>query len=219
MHYTMKRKLVAAVCGLAVLAGGGVAYAATQASSSRQAFLGDVANRLNVSPSRLDSALSGAFRDRLAAAVAAGKLTQAQAKAIEQRVQQNGGVPVFGGGWRDGRHGEGLHGRLTAAAQYLGLTKAQLESDLQSGKSLAQIATSEQGKGKSTDGLKQAITNAATVELKAAVAANRITTAHEQQLLANLASRIDALVQRTDLSSGHGWLGHGGTAGATTARF
>jgi hypothetical protein len=214
VRYTMKQKLVATVSGVVVLAGGGVAYAATQASSSRQAFLGDVANRLSVSPSRLDAALSGAFRDRLAAAVAAGKLTQDQANAIEQRVQQNGGVPGFGGGWRDGWHGEGLRGKLTAAGQYLGLTKAQLESDLQSGKSLAQIASSE--RGKSARGLKQAITNAATVELNAAVAANRITKAQEQQLLANLANRIDALLQRTDLRSGHGWFGHGATAGATT---
>ena len=169
---------------------------------------------MKVSPSQLSAALDGAFKDRLAAEVAAGKLTQAQANAIEQRAQQNGGVPYFGGGWRDGRHGEGQHSKLTAAAQYLGLTNAQLEADLQSGKSLAQIAGGEPGK--SVAGLKQAMINAATSRLDAAVAANRITKAQEQQLLANLASRIDVLVQRTDIGSGHGWFGHTGTAGATT---
>jgi enoyl-CoA hydratase/carnithine racemase len=101
VHLTFRQKLVAAVCGVAVLAGGGIAYSATQASSSRQAYLDDVAKRLNVPPSQLNAALSRAFSDRLAAVVAAGKITQAQAQAnaFEQRVLRNGGVPFFGGGW------------------------------------------------------------------------------------------------------------------------
>ena len=55
-----------------------------------------MAKRLNVSPDKLKSAFQAAFSDRLDAAVAAGKLTRAQADAIKQRVQQNDGIPFLG---------------------------------------------------------------------------------------------------------------------------
>ena len=80
MHRILRHKLLAGGAAAAVLALGGGAYAATQSGSNpRQAFLNDVAKRLNVSPSQLNSALKGAFTDRLNAAVKAGMLTQAQA--------------------------------------------------------------------------------------------------------------------------------------------
>lgn len=64
--------------------------------SGRQAFLNDVAHRLGVTPAQLSSALNGAFKDQLDAAVKAGKLTQAQANAIKQWAQGGGAPPAFG---------------------------------------------------------------------------------------------------------------------------
>lgn len=99
MTRRLKRNLTAglAVLGVAGLAGG--AYAATQNSgpSSRQAFLNDVAKRLHVTPQQLNQALSGALDDQLQAAVRDGRLTQAQANQLEQRLKQNGGAgaPFF----------------------------------------------------------------------------------------------------------------------------
>ena len=92
MHRSVKRNLVIGGAALAVAAFAGGAYAATQNSgpSTRQAFLNDVAKRLHVSPQQLSSALNGAFQDQLQTAVKDGRLTQAQANALAQRLKQKG---------------------------------------------------------------------------------------------------------------------------------
>jgi hypothetical protein len=83
---TVRGKLVVAVMTLAVIAFTGGAYAAAQDSRAvgRQAFLGDAAKRLNVTPEQLESALQRAYYDQLNAAVAAGRLTPAQVDAIRR---------------------------------------------------------------------------------------------------------------------------------------
>jgi len=53
-----------------------------------------VAKRLNVTPAQLRSAVKGALLDRLQAAVAAGRLTQAQANRIKQRIER-GALPIW----------------------------------------------------------------------------------------------------------------------------
>jgi hypothetical protein len=91
-----KRRWVVGLVALAVVALAGGAYAATQNSgpSSRQAFLADVAKRLHVTPQELSSALSGAYTDQLQAEVTAGRLTQAQANALEQRLKSSGAAAL-----------------------------------------------------------------------------------------------------------------------------
>ncbi len=193
MRSFVNRKLVVAATGLVVLGGAGGAMAATQLSggSGRTAYVDDVAARLNVSPSALTAAMKAAAVDRINAAVAAGRLTPAQAQALEQRVQQGNGLPVlahrFGGG--------ALRAGVTAAAQYLGVTETALRGDLRSGKSLAEIAGSTPGK--SVAGLKAAVIAAVRARLDSAVSSGRITSAQEQQRLAALSSRIDSLLTRT----------------------
>jgi hypothetical protein len=89
VHSNLKRRLAIAVVAVAAAAFAGGAYAATKDSNAsvRQAFLNDVAKRLHVTPQQLTSALEGAEVDQINAAVAAGKLTQAQGNALKQRVQ------------------------------------------------------------------------------------------------------------------------------------
>jgi AraC-like DNA-binding protein len=109
LHRSVKRNLVIGGAALAVAAFAGGAYAATQNSgpSTRQAFLNDVAKRLHVSPQQLSSALNGAFQDQLQTAVQDGRLTQAQANALKQRLKQKGaGVPAVPFGY----FGFGLRG-------------------------------------------------------------------------------------------------------------
>lgn len=95
----MRKRTIAislSVLAAAGLAGG--AYAASQSSSNpQQAFLNDAARRLHVSPARLSSALRQALIDRINAAVAAGHLTPAQARAIKQRIGQAAGLPLLPG--------------------------------------------------------------------------------------------------------------------------
>jgi hypothetical protein len=203
-----KRKLVIGSTVLAVAACAGGAVAATQGSSQnpRQQYLDDVAKRLNVTPAQLDSALKGAALDQLAAAVKAGKLTQAQANALKQRIQQGaaGGAPFLGPprAFGPGRFGPGLGGAVffgpdapaAAVAKYLGLTEAQLIRQVESGKSLADIAKAQ---GKTTAGLEQAITDAAKARLDRAVANKRITAAQEQKILKSLSAGINDIVNST----------------------
>jgi hypothetical protein len=90
-----RRKLVIGVVALALAAGAGGAYAATQsAASPRHAFLNDIAKRLHVTPQQLAAAIHAAAVDQLQAAVKAGRLTQAQANAIEKGLKQGGPVPL-----------------------------------------------------------------------------------------------------------------------------
>ncbi|MGN6170510.1 MAG: hypothetical protein ACTHQQ_20415, partial [Solirubrobacteraceae bacterium] len=95
MQRRLKRNLVIGLAALSVAAFAGGAYAATQSSAPnpRQAFLNDVAKRLHVTPQQLTQALNGATNDQLQAAVKAGRLTQAQADKLAQRLKRSGTAP------------------------------------------------------------------------------------------------------------------------------
>lgn len=232
MALSLKRKLAVAIVAFAAVALAGGAYAATQHSgpTPRQAFLNDVAKRLNVTPQRLRSAVQGAFLDRLAADVAAGRLTRAQASAIRKRMLQGGFLPPglglggfvpayrFGGRFGPGGlrpHGFGMFGgvgaELGAAATYLGITTSKLLSEMRSGKTLAQIASAE---GKTTGGLEGALTATIKARLDKAVASKVITSAQEQKLLSHLPLMLSAVVSR----SVHPW-GRVGPGVRGTSRF
>ena len=219
MHRSLKRNLVIGLAALGVAAFAGGAYAATQSSgpSTRQAFLNDVAKRLHVTPQQLTSALSGATTDELQAEVKAGQITQAQANALEQRLKNGGPAPLlpltpgfavprpfpgFPGApgrvpFGAGPLGHGFAGfGLGGAASYLGLTNAQLLQQLQSGKSLAHIATS---KGKTVAGLEQAMTAPIKKALDAAVARKAITAAKEKQILSRLSASLSQRINQKGL--------------------
>jgi hypothetical protein len=189
MDRKLKLKVGAGVAAAAAVAGGGAALAADRfgSSSDSQAVVNDAAKQLGVTPSALSSALKKALENRIDAAVAAGQLTKAQGDELKQRIE-SGALPLFFGP-RGGPHEH--FGELDAAASYLGLTEAQLETQLESGKSLAQVA---KDRGKSVDGLIQALVDQATKRLDAAVAAGRLTKAQEQQILVGLKQRITDFV-------------------------
>jgi hypothetical protein len=199
MEPRIKRRIVISAAGLAVVAGAGGTYAATQGSGAgeRQAYLNDVAKRLDVSPNKLRSALQGAFSDRLDAAVAAGRLTRAQADAIERRAKRDGGGPPLLGGpppFGPGPHGGPFRAGIDAAAKYLDLSEVRLHEQLESGKSLADVA---KDRDKSVDGLKDAIKDAVRKQLDAAVDDKRLTKEQEQRMLDDLDSRIDEIVEHS----------------------
>ena len=192
----------AAIIGAAVaVAAGGAVGGALAASGTfdpaaeRQAFLNDAAGRLGTTSTKLDAALKAAAIDRVDAALAAGRITKTQADAMKAAIN-SGKLPLGAGpgpGLRD--HG-GMHGGqfLDAAATYLGLTEDQLRTQLESGKSLADVAKAQ---GKSADGLKQAILSDAQAKLDQAVKDGRLTSAQHDQILADLKNRIDDLVNGT----------------------
>jgi hypothetical protein len=83
---------------------------------------------------------------------------------------------------------------LQAAAAYLELTPQALAGQLRSGNSLAQVA---EARGKSVQGLVDAIVAAAKTRLDAAVSAGKISSAKAAQMLASLKARVTAMVTRT----------------------
>jgi hypothetical protein len=90
---------------------------------------------------------------------------------------------------------------LDAAAKYLGLSEAGLHAQLESGKSLAEIA---KARNKPVDGLKAAIEAAVRSDLDKAVADKRLTRAQADQILSDLHDRLDEIVN----SKHRGWRHH-----------
>src|SRR5437868_13176547 len=126
MKNPSKRTLL--IGAVVVLAAGGAVGGALAASGTfdpkaeRQAFLNDAAGRLGVTSSKLEDALKQAALDRVDAALAAGRITQAQADEMKAAINA-GKLPVgpgVGPGFRHGGRGFGLRGSLDAAATYLG---------------------------------------------------------------------------------------------------
>jgi hypothetical protein len=185
------RKLLIGAVALLAAAGGGVAIAASDNSPSEesQAVINDAAQQLGVSPRKLSDALKKALSDRVDAAVAAGRITKAEGDALKQRISSDA-YPLFFGGQHRG-FGLGHFGGLDAAASYLGVSEDQLRTELESGKTLAQVA---QAHGKSVDGLVDALVAEAKQHVDAAVAAGRLTQAEADQLLNGLRDRITSLV-------------------------
>jgi hypothetical protein len=89
-------------------------------------------------------------------------------------------------------------GPLQTAATYLGISVSDLQSDLKSGKTLADEATAN---GKTVDGLVTALTAQAKTTLDAQVTAGTITAAQEQTLLTNLTTQVTNFVNNTKPSS------------------
>jgi hypothetical protein len=195
MNLSRKHKIALGAAAILAAGGGGAAAVAATAGSSSddsQAILDDAAKELGVSPSRLSEALKKALRDRVDEAVAAGRLTKAEGDALRERIQSED-FPLFGVPHRGFGH-LGHFGDLDAAASYLGVSEAELRSELQGGKSLAQVAREQ---GKSVDGLVDALVAAAKERLDRAVAAGHITKAHEDSMLDELRERIEYRVNAT----------------------
>jgi hypothetical protein len=192
MNQGTKRKLTAAAIAGVAVAGAGGAIAATRLMSPKdqtQAIVNDAAKQLGIQPNALSDALKKAFENRIDAAVAAGTLTKEQGVELKKRIQ-SGELPLFGlGGGHFGHHGFGHH--LDAAAKYLGLSNDELRTELEGGKTLAQVAKDHD---KSVDGLIDALVADEKSELDSAVAAGRLTKEREQELLANAKQRFTDLV-------------------------
>ena len=189
MERSTKRKVVAGAVVAAAIAGGGAAVAATQLrspSEETQAIVDDAAAQLGVKPQALSDALKKALENRVDAAVADGRLTKEQGETLKRRIESGDAPLFFAPGLRG--HGPFAHfGDLDAAAQYLGLTTDQLRTELQSGKTLADVAKAHD---KSVDGLVDALVAAAKEHLDGAVAAGRLTQTQEDQILGDLKQRI-----------------------------
>jgi len=196
MKLTRKQTIFIGAATLVAAAGGGVAVAASGGGSPSQeskAVIDDAAKQLGIPSSKLSDALKQALVNQVDAAVAAGRLTKEQGAELKQRLE-SGDFPLIGGLHREGGHHFGFFGGLDVAAGYIGVTEAQLRTQLENGKSLAQVAKDH---GKTADGLGAALVADAKQKLDKAVSAKRITQAQADEMLTRLKQRIADLVNAT----------------------
>ncbi len=166
----------------------------------------------------LEDAIVAGAKTSLDAAVAAGDLTAAQEATKLADLQShvadivNSTGPPAGG--HGGPGGPGGGPATKAIATYLGLTSDQIRTQLQSGKTLAQVATAQ---GKTVSGLEDAIVADAKTHLDAAVAAGKLTAAQETSMLSDLQSHVADMVNSTGPPAGGPGGGPGGASGGSSS--
>jgi len=213
---TKERKLkfaagATAIATIVVGLGAAGAVAASKAfspSEESKAVIEDAAGQLGVKPAALSDALKQAAKNRIDAAVEAGRLTKEQANALKERIDSGDGVPLFGGMGGDPNPGHFGHfgqlGNLEAVAAYLGLTEAELRAQL-ADKTLADIART---KGKSVEGLVQTLVVTVQKAIDEAVADGKLTQEQADDVKANLRDHIHDLVNGEFRH--HGFIPHPG---------
>lgn len=200
------------VAVLGVVAVGAVAIAQEGTSSTEPfdfttRFKEALAGILGISVDEYEAAVDQAQDQVVDEAVTAGQLTEDQAEKLRQRLDRapDMGLPGMG---RGGHGSQGGTSRLLAvAADKLGLSVADLQAELQDGKSIATLAAD---KGVDT----QTIIDAYLVEVKAdldeSVAAGDIT---QEQADAQLQQAEERAVDRLDNTGPEGLRGPGGRHG------
>ncbi|MBU6242218.1 MAG: hypothetical protein KJS66_10565 [Acidobacteria bacterium] len=162
--------------------------------------LADVAKAKGVDVETVKAAITADVKAHLDEEVASGEHTQAEAdeklSELATRLDDivNGvrpaGEPGKGMG---GDHGPRGGGRIAsdAVAKVLGMTADELRTELQSGKSLADVA---KAKGVDVEKVKTAILDDITAKEQAEVAAGEHTQAEVDQKLADVKARLDDIV-------------------------
>ncbi len=156
--------------------------------------LADVAKAKSVDIAKVKQAIIDDFTAREQAEVASGEHTQAE---VDQKIAYlkskiddivNGAIPMGGKG------GHGIRGTVIAffaVAKVLGLTADELKTELQSGKSLADVATA---KGVDVEKVKATILEDYTAKEQAEVASGEHTQAEVDQKIADFKTRLDDIV-------------------------
>ena len=207
MRRTRRNKLVAAAAGLLAVVFTAAALAQTgvlSRSEESEAVVNDAAEQLGVEPAALSDALKQALKNRVDAAVEAGRLTQEQGAEMKARIDASE-VPLLGLGHGHGLGHHGHFGGLDAAATYLGLTEEELRTSLGEGKTLAEVAKE---RDKAVDGLVGAMVAAAKEDIDQAVEDGRLTDAKRKEILSTLEARITEKVN-SQFRGGPGGPGRG----------
>lgn len=152
-------------------------------------FLDNLATTLKIQRSALDSAIVSAGSSTADAAVQQGALTQAQADALKARIQAGDLGALLGGRGGPGGPG-GIHqldsikqAMLDAAAKALTITTTELQTQLRSGQTLAQLA---QAHNTTEQAVISAALTAAKSQLDQAVSSGSLTRAQADTIYAQL---------------------------------
>lgn len=164
-------------------------------------YLQDLAQRLNVSVSTLQQDKLAARKDVINQMVKDGKLTQAQATAIEQKLSSRQECTGTGNGLAYDRFVTRQFLQkyrpvmINDIAKGLNLSSTQLTSDLKAGQSLSQIATAQRV---SATQLKTIVNNAIQDALRQAVSAKDLTQAQADAYTQYLQKHPQFLTQIVD---------------------
>ena len=209
----MRRILIAALAIVLVstaLIGGGIGLAVAQDEDTPiESFLGRVADKLGIGEDELRSAMTEAEQDIIDERVAEGKLTAEEGERLRERIENEGllgprGGPLEGqrGRFCDGvldcirdrvrDHVHDQDGRLPmeAAATVLGMEPEALLSELQEGKTLAQVAEESM----SVDEFTVALLAQVQQELDALVADGKLTEEQADAIYDRVEENIDDIV-------------------------
>ncbi len=159
-------------------------------------------NRKSIGVGLVVGALAGGAGGALAASGSSTTTTPASPYGAGQGYMGGG---YMGGGYMGGGPGHMARGSIgamrgaalgrgapfTAAAGYLGLSETQLQTQLQSGKTLAQVANAQ---GKSVSGLESAMTAAIKQNLDANTT---LSATQKASILAQFKDRLDTFVNTT----------------------
>jgi hypothetical protein len=224
----VRQKVIAAAAVAVLLAGGALAAVSATGQSNKRATtaarrsahsreLASAAAYLGVSRAQLSGQLSSGKTLAQVAEASAGKSKQGLIEALEasrrtklstataklqKRVERAVDRPGGPGSAQTRLRAlfANSHGVGSLAAAYLGVSSQQLQSELRSGKTLAQLA--DASAGKSEAGLIAALLAAKRSRLDSAVAAGRLTQARSAMRQAHLQRRITRLVQRSFVGAG-----------------
>jgi len=208
--------LVAVVAGTSAALAAGGAGSGQRTLKGHRAVAATIASELGISTQQLRSDLAGgetlaaiatangtsaaaltqealaALQQRLDTAVAAGKLTSSQEATRLSRASTLLGRLV------NSSHPAAALLRLRlrtlvikAAARYLGLTPAELRTQLAGGSTLTQVANLG---GKTSDGLSQAVVSSVETRLARAVGNGTLSDTQEQTLVGKLQQRLAVLL-------------------------
>jgi hypothetical protein len=225
----LKRKWLMAAAGAVavVVLGAGVVMAQTATGNGTgSTFLDRVAQKLGIDTPKLQKAITDTRNEDVDAAVQNGDLTQKQADALKQRIQN---APGFGGrgfggpggpegfGARGGPKGfgpgfgMGLADAPQKFADFLGIPLDQLKTELRAdGATIAKVAEAH---SKSREQLKTFVTDSAKAKLDEAVKNGDLTQKREDEALKTLSDNLDKLIDGGFPFFGHGFRGHKGMPG------
>lgn len=215
----MNKKLTIVLASTAVAGGIALGASALPAMASTTSPTPSASSSADSSKPSVDGSTSAdrtadiqaRIAEDLAGLVSDGTLTQEQADKVAETLASK--MPAGGGHGGRGGHGGGFGG-LTAAATAIGVTEDELRTELEAGKSIAAVA---EANGVSEQTVIDAIVAEAKAHFAEEVASGEHTQAEVDAKLADLETRVKAMVETEGLPQrgGHGPDGDGGTGTLT----
>ncbi len=198
--------IIAALVAAGFVVRGAVAQAATPTpqntgpmSKYYELFWQNLAGLLKVDENTLKADVVSAFGSTVDQAVKDGQITQSQGDQLKNNAQNNmnngGFLPFFGGkhGWGGGFGFRGMKGGmgLNEFATAIGVTPQDLMTELQSGKTINQIATEHQ---KDPATVKADVLAALKTNLQSAVTAGKLTQTQADSIYQKYTNEIDTIM-------------------------